>query len=541
VSFEDQLRVALDRVTDALRAQLERDLSGLGEQLKRVVAEERERAARANAEVDALKRALAAEQERAAQQAAEFTAADMRRQAEMQSQIAQFQEGVRRRIEELQRAADEERDRAVQEARDAALAEARRQADAQIAQLRDATQKHADELRRAAEEQVNEIRTTLQSQLEDVRRTANSQIEDARSVAASQVDDVQRRADEQIAETRRDLEAQVEEVRRRARADLENARTELETARGEAEEVVIAQLAAAHAQAERKIEAAIDRTRTDAHQAELAYTAKLVDAMRRLDDSRTLAELLDALTECAAKQVERAAMLIVRGDKLRVLRLAGFAGERPTDDLDMTAAGLAGAVVNSGVTLSRAGIEPGEDGTRQPALPSFAQDAGARHAVALPILVGGRVVAVLYGDAERSDSPSTTSRWPATLEVLVRHASRALEAVTVQRAAGLSLSRPPALAPRSTVPGPVEHSATGEEDAARRYARLLLSEIRMYHEPLVDAGRRSRDLRLRLGGEIDRARRMYEERVPPTVRDRSDYFEQELVRTLADGDRSLLG
>ncbi len=235
-------------------------------------------------------------------------------------------------------------------------------------------------------------------------------------------------------------------------------------------------------------------------------------------------------------------MLVVKGNVLRIRRLAGFGGDHPSTDLDLEAAGLAGAVVNTGITVSRAAVEPAEAAnSRQPALPSFARTAGARHAVALPITVGGRVVAVLYADGAAGAAPSAVSRWPATLEVLTRHTSRALEAMTVEQATGLSLPRA-ARSARSVVPGPVEHGGTaGDEDAARRYARLLVSEIRMYHEPLVDAGRRSRDLRSRLGGEIDRARRLYEERVPQAVRDRSDFFEQELVRTLADGDRSLLG
>jgi len=33
---------------------------------------------------------------------------------------------------------------------------------------------------------------------------------------------------------------------------------------------------------------------------------------------------------------------------------------------------------------------------------------------------------------------------------------------------------------------------------------------------------------------------MYEQRVPPHVRDRADYFREELVRTLCNGDASLL-
>ena len=76
--------------------------------------------------------------------------------------------------------------------------------------------------------------------------------------------------------------------------------------------------------------------------------------------------------------------------------------------------------------------------------------------------------------------------------------------------------------------------------SARRYARLLVSEIKLYHEPAVIDGCRVRDLATRLGGEIARARVMYEERVPAQVRERHDFFHEELVKTLANGDASLL-
>src|SRR5207248_9235748 len=70
------------------------------------------------------------------------------------------------------------------------------------------------------------------------------------------------------------------------------------------------------------------------------------------------------------------------------------------------------------------------------------------------------------------DEPSSDARWPAILEVLVRHASRVLEAMTVQQAAGLSLPRPVARGSHTTVPGPVEHAGTGDEDADRKSTRL---------------------------------------------------------------------
>ena len=84
-------------------------------------------------------------------------------------------------------------------------------------------------------------------------------------------------------------------------------------------------------------------------------------------------------------------------------------------------------------------------------------------------------------------------------------------------------------------------AGNGDEDvAAKRYARLLISEIRLYHEADVTAGRRERDLTSRLGGEIARARVLYEQRVPAHVRRRADHFRDELVRTLADGDAALV-
>ena len=41
--------------------------------------------------------------------------------------------------------------------------------------------------------------------------------------------------------------------------------------------------------------------------------------------------------------------------------------------------------------------------------------------------------------------------------------------------------------------------------------------------------------------EIEKARQAYNERVPPGVRSETDYFHQELIRTLAGGDATLLG
>jgi hypothetical protein len=101
---------------------------------------------------------------------------------------------------------------------------------------------------------------------------------------------------------------------------------------------------------------------------------------------------------------------------------------------------------------------------------------------------------------------------------------------------------PPANFTRANAPnaGPAVGDSK-KHDEARRFARLLVSEIKLYNEPKVDAGRKNKDLYERLREDIDRSRQMYDERITDDVRKSSNYFYDELVRILADGDASALG
>jgi len=91
---------------------------------------------------------------------------------------------------------------------------------------------------------------------------------------------------------------------------------------------------------------------------------------------------------------------------------------------------------------------------------------------------------------------------------------------------------------------PVEVSGDEERrlhNDARRFARLLVSEIKLYNEQKVVEGRSQHDLYQRLREYIDRSREMYDKRVRPEVAQRYDYFHNELVSTLAEGDEAKLG
>jgi hypothetical protein len=78
---------------------------------------------------------------------------------------------------------------------------------------------------------------------------------------------------------------------------------------------------------------------------------------------------------------------------------------------------------------------------------------------------------------------------------------------------------------------------------ARRFARLLVSEIKLYNEQQVSEGRANGDLYNRLREDINRARQAYDNdrRITPEIAGRFDYFHHELVNQLAGGDPGKLG
>ena len=120
------------------------------------------------------------------------------------------------------------------------------------------------------------------------------------------------------------------------------------------------------------------------------------------------------------------------------------------------------------------------------------------------------------------------------LEFLVACLARAIESF------GMKLRSP---VPKITQPAPAPVETPGEimHGEARRLARLLVSEIKLYHEQKVIEGRENSDLYARLQTEIDSSLVQYRQRVSSAVLASSDYFHEEVVRVLADNDASRLG
>jgi hypothetical protein len=165
--------------------------------------------------------------------------------------------------------------------------------------------------------------------------------------------------------------------------------------------------------------------------------SRLLAAVRRLDEARSLHAILDALTVGAPEQVERVAMLVVAGDRLRVWDHSGFAADSVPPDVTIPDAGVLRSIVESRQASFIAPAVEAQDAS----LPPFMQVPGGHTGFLLPVIVGTEVVAALYAVA--ADEPSDEDgapAWTEELEVLVRHASLRLEIVTSVRTAELLTS-----------------------------------------------------------------------------------------------------
>ena len=337
---------------------------------------------------------------------------------------SQLDGNFRAAAEEIVRALTADRARAVAQA----TADVRRQAQEQLGQLRDAARKQNDELRTSAETQVTELRRMLddlrrdaQQQIDNAHKTLGTEVAAARAKAAAEVEEARRVARQQVEDAERTLNERIARLER----DLDVSRTEASAARQQAQEAR-QQADGAQRQAEQaRLQADEARHAASAHAAHADSLRDVVDATRALDSAGTLADVFARLIDFAGESADRSVLLLVDGGRLEAWHPLPSA----PDDLDIGDRGLPAAAVRE----------------RRPVTAPDGQ------AIALPIMVAGVVVAVLYAGASSARVSSGTA-WTSSLEVVARHASRVLETTTVQQAAGLLASGPMAR-PSQTSPG----------------------------------------------------------------------------------------
>ena len=313
---------------------------------------------------------------------------------------------------------------------------------------------------------------------------------------------------------------------------------------------------------------------------------QLKASVATLEKGASLSEVLTHLVNEVSQYVDRAAMFIVKGPSA----IGWYArGVEPADLIKQVNVPLNADTVLRNVNNSRHALRGAlqhSPGTQQ----ALAKLGGNPQSVlAVPLILRDKLAAILYCDSSLEEVPPPVAD---LIEVLVLFAGKTIDmlslapktAAAAPAPAPSAPSRPAAPAPRpaaaaapapadeggSTVmfnaqqmsamrpgggaapraaappppPPPAAHLSPEETKAhedAKRFARLVVSEIKLYNEAKVNEGRRNKDIYERLKEDIERGRQMYADRVAPHVRDSTNYFYDELVRILAGGDQGALG
>ncbi len=245
----------------------------------------------------------------------------------------------------------------------------------------------------------------------------------------------------------RERAAALDEARRHADADRDRAvRDEAESVRAEARQAMDEALAAARAEADRVLAEQVGGVRAEADRtlaalAELEATlaaapkpdevlGRVVDGVRRLDQASSLTDVLNALAETAGSEAQRAGVVIVEGERIRGWRFVGFEPALPSArevDVALVDAGIVGEAAQAAASRS---VEAGADAGAGGAAPAFMTLPSGANAVAVPVMVGGDVSAIVYGD---DGGREPAAGWRASIEILARHAGHCLEGLTAAR------------------------------------------------------------------------------------------------------------
>ena len=294
-------------------------------------------------------------------------------------------------------------------------------------------------------------------------------------------------------------------------------------------------------------------------------------AMRSLDGAASQVEVLDRFLDLCLRHASRAVVLVLRDGSFSVWKGAGFSAGEDSGALARVSLPATGSEALSRILQGNPGRLPaGSEISARLSCPD------ASDAVLFPMVIkekvsGALFAATLAGDESRFDPDSlglltflaaVAIERIATRKLVPAPALRPVENPRAAVSAGVTDAyetqtmgmwkepvEPPVETPGGSsdsagrrLSGPLASGDGGQRrEEARRFARLLVSEIKLYNEAAVEEGRVRGNLYARLKEEIDRSRQMYDERIPADVRAGSDFLYEELVRLLADGDARILG
>jgi len=259
-------------------------------------------------------------------------------------------------------------------------------------------------------------------------------------------------------------------------------------------------------------------------------------AAASIQDAASQAEILRRLLEGEARFAGRVALFVVKGATVNGWQGIGFEDNEGVKNISVSAtAGLAGKAIQA-----RSMVE-GATNEFDSGFISTVKAPAENRCLVLPLVVKEKVAAVIYADGGVVPGGALDA---SGLQSLTRFAAIWLELTALRKAGGAATEEVPQAAAAGANSGAAAVPVTAEEELhkkAKRFAKLLVEEIKLYNQSKVSEGKQHKDLYDRLKIDIEKSRATYDKRYSESAVASADYFTQELVRILADNDVSLMG
>ncbi|HEY6252307.1 MAG TPA: hypothetical protein VI685_20315, partial [Candidatus Angelobacter sp.] len=276
-------------------------------------------------------------------------------------------------------------------------------------------------------------------------------------------------------------------------------------------------------------------------------TDVLNTAASAIQESASQAEILRHLLEGTARFCGRAALFVIKTGSMSGWQAIGFDNNDEIKSFNLSASsGLAERAIHGRTPVTGAAQE--FDGGF---VSTFSAPVDG-NCIVLPLVVKEKVAALIYADVGKL--PDNTVDLSA-LTLLCRFTALWLELVALRKAGVTAPAEEVHAHPAAAaVPLPAQAAvaeaepkapAAPQEDdlhkKARRFAKLLVDEIKLYNQNKVTEGKQNQDLYDRLREDIEKSRAAYDKKFSGTPASSANYFTQELIRVLADNDVTLMG
>jgi hypothetical protein len=259
-------------------------------------------------------------------------------------------------------------------------------------------------------------------------------------------------------------------------------------------------------------------------------------AAASIQESGSQAEILRRLLEGEARFAGRVALFVVKGATVNGWQGIGFEDNEAVKNVSVSAtAGLAGKAIHAR-TMAEGATNEFDSG-----FISSVKAPAENRCLVLPLVVKEKVAAVIYADGGVVPGGALDA---SGLQGLTRFAAIWLELTALRKVGGSAAEETPqavAAAAGSSAPAAPVVDEDELHKKAKRFAKLLVEEIKLYNQSKVNEGRQHKDLYDRLKIDIEKSRATYDKRYSESAVASADYFTQELVRILADNDVSLMG